>query len=97
MTLSNTGVLTVQTSISTATINATTYQVGGVAANVGSLTGVTAGSALASKALILDSATNIKDINSLTCGALTTASIINSGITQTTGIVSSTYTDLSGD
>jgi fibronectin-binding autotransporter adhesin len=65
-TLSVSGIAT----LGATTLNATNYQVGGVAANVGALTGITAGTALASKAVILDSSSNIAGINNIDANIL---------------------------
>lgn len=77
-----TGSLYVSNTIDASAITSASYQLNGVNTNTSALTGITDGSALASKALILDASTNIKDINQITCGT-----VISNGITTSNATV----------
>ncbi len=64
------------------TINATAFSMNGTIVNLSTLSGVTAGTAAASKALVLDASRNITNINSLTTSTLVLGS---TSLTSTEG------------
>ena len=72
--------------------NATSYYIGKVSANIAALTGITAGTALASKALILDSSKNITGLNQLTSTTLVATNLTLGG----TAVTSSQFNLISG-
>ena len=87
---------------STGVVTGTGFTIGNAAiveAELEMIDGITAGTAAASKALVLDSSSNIASIGTIGCGAITTSGILtgNAGISVKNGATSAGFIDLYED